>query len=208
MGMKSRKSLFMVVGLILGAASMSQGLRADVISANNITIITAPPTVGSNFLINGNLPDEVIFNEQQNVTLGSALTDDLGHTIASGTVVNSHFVAFNSLTDTLLNSSVTFNGAVLGVIFLDNSGNFAATDFLGLPGTTYSESGCSFCGFESGETASINGSTVSFSNDFSSPGDFARVITAAPPAQVPEPGTLTLLAAGILGLTRLPRKEL
>ena len=128
-------------------------------------MISAPATVGNDFLINAGLPDAVIFNERQNVTLGSALTIDTG-VIPSGTVVDSQFFAVNSVAGAILDSSATFNGSVLGVIFLDGSANWATSDFLGAPGTTYSEDPnvCPACGFETDDTATINGNKINLSS--------------------------------------------
>jgi len=181
---------FGTMTLVLGM--QPQAIRASVISTTNLTVISAPATVGANFLINGGLPDAVIFNERQNVTLGSALTTDTG-VIAAGTAVNSQFFALNGVSDVILDSSATFNGSVLGVIYLDGSANWASTDFLGATGTTYSEDPnvCPLCGFEAGDTATINGNRVDFHNDFSEPGDFARVITSA--TTIPEPSTRWVL---------------
>src|SRR5579864_125302 len=185
---------FGTMTLVLGI--QPQAVRASVISTTNLTVISAPATVGNDFLINGGLPDAVIFNERQNVTLGSALSTDTG-VIPAGTVVDSQFFAVNSVAEAILDSSATFNGSVLGVIFLDGSANWATSDFLGAPGTTYSENPgvCPLCGFETGDTATIIGNKVNFHNDFSEPGDFARVITSA--TSVPEPSSLLLFGIGL-----------
>jgi hypothetical protein len=163
----------------------------------NLHIITAPATVGANFLVDQGLPSEVVFDELQDFTLTSSLAVDKGSTVPAGKKVSSYFFALNSTTGTVVNSSITFNAAVLGVIYLDGSPNFKLSDFLGAPGTTYKESTCFYCGFESGDTASFTGDEVFFHNAFSEPGDFARVIVAA---TVPEPATAALLATALLGL--------
>jgi PEP-CTERM motif len=206
-------STFVKSGLLgtvfaLGLASLPQAVQASVINVNNLTIISAPGTVGNDFLVNQGLPDAVIFDEMQNVTLVTALTTDTG-VIPAGTVVDSQFLAVNSASSQTLNSSATFNGSVLGVIDLDGSANWALSNFLGAPGTTYSEDPnlCASCGFESGDTVTIDGDIVDFHNLFAKPGDFARVITAAP-APTPEPGSMLLFCTGAVAfLTKQMRRR-
>jgi hypothetical protein len=153
---------------------------AAVISVTDLTVVAPPPTVGADFLTDQHLPEAVIFDERQNVTLSSALTTDTG-VIPTGTLVDSHLFAVQSLFPRALTSSATFSGKVLGVIYLDGSANWVTSDFLGVPGTIYLENPilCQLCGFERTDTAKIIGNTVEFENGFSMPGDIARVITAA-----------------------------
>ena len=94
--------------------------------------------------------------KSRDLTLAAPLAVDTGGPIPAGTTVNSYFFAlnlFNCCQNFLANTSATFDGAVLGVIYLENSSgimspNFAASDFLGASNTTYQESFCLFCGFE------------------------------------------------------------
>lgn len=182
---------------------------ADIVSTVGLTQISAPATVEANFLLAPNTP-QVIFNEKQNVTLSAPLSVDTGSPIATGTIVNSYFMAVNSLNQTLANTSVTFDSLVLAIIFSDGpdpynnpnffNPNFANSNFLGAPSTTYnlSSSNCTFCGFEISapdlDIASFSGNVVSFHNNYSIPGDFARIITSV--ASVPLP----LAASGLPGL--------
>jgi hypothetical protein len=187
---------------------------ADIISTTGLTEVTAPSLVTGDFIANsgGTLPAQLIFAEQKNVTLANPLVTDTG-TIAAGVTVDSYWFAVNSFTLTTVDTSVTFNVPVLGIIYKDPAdpyGNpslpyyplFTASNFLGANNTTYALEGASACGpycaFElTGDldTASYLGNTASFHNFYSSPGDFARIITADP-APVPGP----IAGAGLPGL--------
>ena len=173
---------------------------ASVVSTSGLTVTTPAPgtVITANFIVNNGLPAQIIFNERQNVVLAAPLVTDTG-TIPAGTVVDSAFFALNSAVGAVVDTSATFDGKVLGVVYLDGSPNYATSDFLGLPTLVYAEGSCPLCGFEPGDTiTSMIGNTVSFHNSYSEPGDFARIITLAVP--VPEPGSLLLVGSGLLGL--------
>jgi hypothetical protein len=234
----SHKSSRVAAGLVLAsalgicaAAADTRTASADIISTTGLTVVTAPSIVTGDFIINsgGALPTQLIFPEKQGVTLLNPLVTDTG-TIAAGTTINSYFFAVNSSVETFVNTSVTFGDPVLGIIYMDgldpygpNPGpfnpNFALSNFLGAVGTTYSLDGPScgtFCGFEvipspDMDTASFVGNTAFFHNDYSIPGDFARIITADPVA-VPGPivgaglPALILAGGGLLGWWRRRQK--
>jgi hypothetical protein len=219
----SHKSSRVAAGLVLAsalgicaAAAASRTASADIISTTGLTVVSAPSVVTGSFIINsgGALPSQLIFAEKQSFTLLNPLVTDTG-TIAAGTIVDSYFFAVNSNIEYVVNTSVTFSTPVLGIIYKDgldpydlNPGpfnpNFALSNFLGAVGTTYSLDGPScgtFCGFEvipspDMDTASFVGNTAFFHNDYSIPGDFARIITTDPPAPVPGP----IVGAGLPGL--------
>ena len=94
-------------------------------------------------------------------------TTDTG-VIRAGTVVDSQLFAVQSLTAMSLTSSATFDGAVLGVIYLDGSSNWAPSVIFLARCTTYLEDpkACPQCGFEAGDTATVSG-TVNFNTTFS-----------------------------------------
>jgi hypothetical protein len=207
-----RLALTSALGICAAVATIGTA-AADIISTTGLTEISAPSvTVTADFLVNNGLPSQVIFAERQNVTLAAPLAVATGGSIAAGTIVNSYFFALN-VSDCCVNTgadtSVTFDGNVLGVIYLSNasgvlSPNFAASDFIGAPNTVYAESLCFYCAFETylgtnqgvnfDDIVSLAGNTVSFHNLYSQPGDFARIITA--PAYVPGP----IAGAGLPGL--------
>jgi PEP-CTERM motif len=192
------------LSLLTAAAIFSAtATHAAIIGTSGLTIISPPKKVNMNFVINQQLPHELVFDEQQNFTLSSAVNVDVGAgPIAAGTVVDSYFVAFDA-TRTRVTASLTFSTAVLGIEI--HIASLGLTDFLGATGTVYSEASCGTCGFESNDTAVIAGDTVSvdFSSITSTPGDYARIITAGdvhhlePPGQVPEPAALALLGAAL-----------
>jgi PEP-CTERM motif len=164
-----------------------------------ITTPAAGSFVTSDFLITYGLEPGIAFDEVQNFTLPIALPTDTGVVIAAGTVVDSQYLAFNSTDDYVQMTTMTFDGAVLGIEFKD-SGDLGLSDLLGLPTLSYN-SGCIDCGYEAAEadTAAFAGNTATFNSYFSGPGDFARIITV-PPTTVPEPATLALFGTALIVL--------
>ena len=205
--MTTFKEVTLVASLSLAATSMA---NAAIIDTTNLLQISAPNvTIVADFLQNNNLPAQIVFAERQNVLLTNPLATDTG-IIAAGTVVNSYFFglnSFNCCNNILADTSIIFDGPVLGVVFQESptgllSPNYAGTNFLGAPNVGYQESACLFCGFEilgnqTGmflDNISVNGNTINFHNAYSTPGDFARIITG--PAPVPGP----IAGAGLPGL--------
>jgi hypothetical protein len=201
---------------ICAVAAATRTASADIITTSGLSQVTAPTLVTGDFLANS-VTHQIIFAEKKGVTLLADLVTDTG-TIAAGTAVDSYFFAVNVLqaNPAIVNTSVTFDVPVLGIIYKDGpdpyaippggpfNPNFAASDFLGAIGTTYALGGANcgpFCGFEvipspDMDTASFIGNTAFFHNNYSTPGDFARIITADPPAPVPGP----IVGAGLPGL--------
>lgn len=144
-------------------------------------------TVGNNNFDDNNVR---AFNEVQNYSLASALLTDLGGPIGAGTVIDSHYLVFDSRRNQTVQGEVTFDRPVLGIIY-----SFAAlqmSDGLGAPGVTYLQPVAR--GLEQPvDIVSFIGNTVSFDLSGSSPGDTFRVITAA---AVPEPSSWAMLVVG------------
>lgn len=205
-------ALASALGICANTAAVGTA-AADIIGTNGLTIVSAPSLVTADFIVNssGALPAQLIFAERQGVLLSAPLIMDTG-IIPAGTLVNSYFVAFNDNIGAIVNTSATFDFAVLGITFADvndaynhpNAGinpNFLTSNFLGAVGTTYSLATCTFCGFEmpplpDPDSASFAGNTAFFHNNYSNPGDFARIITLDPPQPVPGP----IVGAGLPGI--------
>ncbi len=122
-------------------------------------------------------------------------------TIAGGTLVNSHYIHYDSVSDSLTNlsGSVTFQGTIIGVIFL-NPNQLASNAELGLAGTSYGGAHQ----YEGNDmfTISGDGKTISVFNEATNGIDGIRVITE-PFDNVPVGGTFipidqsALLLAGV-----------
>jgi hypothetical protein len=213
----SRVAAGLVLASALGicaAAAATRTASADIITTSGLSQVTAPTLVTGDFLANVGGGPQIIFAEKKGVMLANDLVTDTG-TIAAGTFVDSYFFAVNAFSagGITVDTSVTFDVPVLGIIYKDPANPygkpslpfyplFTASNFLGASGTTYALEGASACGpycaFElTGDldTASYLGNTAFFHNWYSSPGDFARIITADPP--VPTPGPVA--GAGLPG---------
>jgi hypothetical protein len=151
----------------------------------------------------------LVFAETQGFTLTTELKLGKGGTIAAGTVVDVYYVIFDPQTLKKLTTKVGFGVQILG--FAKSTANLKKTDFLGKPGTKYTN--YQYRGLETGPGTSDRDS-ISLSTDKKElnfdirtlrPGDAVRVIVAH--EVVPEPGTLVLLTLGLGGLAVVSRRR-
>ena len=201
---------------LLGAALISGSANAAVVGVSGQMEILATPTSVTNLSPFDNDAMQ-IFNEVQNLVLGSALTlrDASGgpdEIIAAGTWISSHMIFLNrTTTGTALvrTGMATFDGIVLGLI--TSSARLDATDaLLGAIWTTYQFSttpGFGNRGLEGNEGAfalSNGGETLALTLRVTQPGDWIRVVTLS---AVPVPAAGFLLIGALGGLAALRRRK-
>ncbi len=140
-------------------------------------------TVGNNHQQSNNL---FAFDEQQGVTLLSAVGG-----LAAGTVVNSHYVFFDPGPSLRGIGYVDFDGDILGV--LSDKSDMDMTDML-LGNANVNYVSVALRGLEAADSFNIVGNRLNVNFRASSPGDYIRVLTAAP--AVPEPATWAMMIGG------------
>lgn len=157
----------------LGRGHRGQHRRLFVKLGVPLTGSTPANTVGND---NFQSPNLFGFDESQNILLASALSMDVGGSVAAGTQVASHYIFFDPLQTGHVICTVDFDSDVTYL----NPGNR---------------------GLEAGDSVTISGvRQINFDTFASSPGDYVRVITAfSPGATVPEPVSVALVLTALAG---------
>jgi hypothetical protein len=210
----ARRPLALVLGAAI-AALCTAPVSAAIISGADV--IAPPTTLGPNPFGQDRV---VAFYERQNITLGKNV--DLGRkvgkklakakggrdakssrTISEGTLVSSHYVAYDPSGITRRSVTVSFDSEILGVVVGDK--RLAATDFLGADGVDYKRFRLRSRELRDKYKISADGKSITFKLRASNPGDHIRVITAGagtppppppPPPAAPEPGAALLFGLG------------
>jgi len=195
-----------IVAVASAATLFAAAASADIVSISDGGVILDPapadfpqPDTFESSVVQG-------INERQSLVLDEDLQiDDLEDFIgvvdlSAGDTVDSHLLAFDpTTTESVSDIEITFENEILAVITNDQT--LADTHAIfGLPGLNY-PGFVSLYGFEATEsTFSLDGNTIVFSGQASSPGDYFRVLTA-----IPAPGTGALAGAGLLAVARRRR---
>jgi hypothetical protein len=195
-------------------------VSAGIISGPDM--ISPPTTLGPNPFGQDRV---VAFYEKQNVTLGKNV--DIGRrvakklakakgsrdpkaarTISEGTLVSSHYVAYDP--DNVRRQSVTveFDSEILGVVV--GNKRLVATDFLGADGVDYKRFPYRSREWRDKYKISADGKSITLKFRANSPGDHFRIITAGtgtpppppPPPAAPEPGAALLFGLGAALIAR------
>lgn len=160
-------------------------------SGGTFQLIAAPPTVGPDAFQS---PDLLAFNERQDVELLAPLPLRPGVVAGPGSVLSSHYVAFDPDSPSTIEGLVDFDEPVVGIL---SGPQLAGTNALfGLPGTTYvTPQGI---GPDPNDEIRVVGQQlrrVLIEFAANSPGDHFRVLTGT---VVPEPAAWMLVVLGSL----------
>jgi len=137
--------------------------------------------------------------------------DASGYYVIAGTMISSHYFQWDSGAGSSLRVNATLNVDANIFGFISSNVNLLASDnLLGLAGYNYSTFNAR--GLENNDWTSFAPGGITNTVDINwratSPGDWARLITASAPtvtspSQIPEPHALMLFGLGLFGLSRL-----
>ncbi|PSW10740.1 hypothetical protein C9I98_24775 [Photobacterium sanctipauli] len=215
-----KKSISIAIGLL---ATVSLSAQATLVSIENCSgtakngpavtceITNSPANVISPNPNNNKL---VAWDEVQNHVLVEDLKVDRvfdptasfiedagnsGYFIKAGTIVSSHYVQWDPNGRGQINASIVLDSQIFAFITSDQN-LFDSDDQLALPNINYND--FNLRGIEKKDTTVFDGDSASINWTASSPGDWARLITAYSPAaeaQVSEPVTIALFLSGLIG---------
>lgn len=201
--MYDRHALVAPVALSLFCAGSASAAIVS-ISGGGMVLDPAPADFPLPNMVQSNVVQGI--DEIQGLTLGDTLEiDDLADiigtvTLEPGTEVNSHLISFDPAGSASVNEiEVAFDAPVLAVIIGDQR-LFDTQALFALPGLNYPGSRINNYGFEGSDGFLVDGDTVTFSSNASSPGDYFRVLTA-----IPSPGGAGVFA--LVGLGALRRRR-
>lgn len=174
------------------AAEVVQGQVTGGSSGGTFQLIAAPAAIGPDSLQS---PDLFAFDELQNVELLAPLPLRPGVVAGAGSVLSSHYVAFDPDSGSTLEGQIAFDEPIVGILGGPQLG--ASTPLFGLDGTTYT--GSPAIGPEPNDELIIAGPQrnrllIRFAAN--SPGDHFRVLTGT---VVPEPAAWLLSLVASLG---------
>jgi hypothetical protein len=190
------------LALLLPETGRAAAFTAEIIGGNSgggVQIVPQPDTVtNASFATN----DLYAWTEAQNYTLTSALVTDQGNLlIPAGSEISSYGFAFAPQSVRSLVVRITFAAPVLGLIHSRSA--LEASDFLG-GASSYAQSGLR--GFDSADSATIAGNTLTVSLNASYIDNF-RVITAAAPVPEPAGWAMPLAGTSVLGAALRSRRR-
>lgn len=190
-------SATIISGAVTGGSARTSGGVFVKLTTPLLNPFGPADSVGNN---NFQSPNLFGFDELRNILLAAPLAVDVGPgPLPAGTAVSSHYIFFDPGPTQRIIGTVNFDADVLAI--LTSTSRLAASDFLAAAGVNYLDP--ALRGLEAGDSVTISGPRqITFDTSASSPGDYVRVLTAVSPgaSSVPEPASLSLLAAGVAAL--------